>query len=92
MLRFLVHIEVQPLPGDWPDEKKNDLRRREVETVVELMHKGLAALGDFQNPGSQCKLRHLAGRDLRRARQDSAQPSSASLDAFDHLATDGPPQ
>ena len=51
MLRFLVHIEVQPLPGDWPEEKKNDLRRREVETVVELMHKGSLRSAIFRIPG-----------------------------------------
>ena len=50
-MKFLVHIDVQPLPGDWDDERKNALRRREVEAVVELMHQGTLRSAIFRIPG-----------------------------------------
>ena len=50
-MRFLVHIEVQPLPGDWPKERQDALRRAEVERVVELMHQGILRSAIFRIPG-----------------------------------------
>jgi muconolactone D-isomerase len=51
MPRYLVHIEVHPLPGDWDKEKQDALRRREVEAVVELMHRGKLRSAIFRIPG-----------------------------------------
>ena len=51
MMRFLVHIKVQPLPGDWTKEQQDDIRRRAVERVVELMHEGHLRSAIFRIPG-----------------------------------------
>ena len=50
-MRFLVHIKVQPLPGDWTKEQQDDIRRREVARVVELMHEGKLRSAIFRIPG-----------------------------------------
>jgi len=50
-MRFLVHINVQPLPGHWTQEQCDDIRRREVERVVELMHQGILRSAIFRIPG-----------------------------------------
>lgn len=50
-MKFMVEIDVQPLPGDWPQEKKDDIRRREVETVVEYMRQGVLRSALFRIPG-----------------------------------------
>jgi muconolactone D-isomerase len=50
-MRFLVHIKVQPLPGDWTKEQQDDIRKREVERVVELMHEGYLRSAIFRIPG-----------------------------------------
>jgi muconolactone D-isomerase len=50
-MRFLVHIKVQPLPGHWTKEQQDDIRRREVERVVELMHEGHLRSAIFRIPG-----------------------------------------
>lgn len=49
-MRFMVQIDVQPLPGDWGQTRRDELRQAENERVVELMHDGkLRAL--FRIPG-----------------------------------------
>jgi muconolactone delta-isomerase len=50
-MRFMVQIEVQPLPADWEKERQDALRRREVETVVELMRQGILRSALFRIPG-----------------------------------------
>jgi len=50
-MRFMVQIEVQPLPGDWDKERQEALRRQEVETVVEFMHRGILRSALFRIPG-----------------------------------------
>jgi muconolactone D-isomerase len=47
----MVHIDVQPLPADWPKEKVDDIRRREVEAVVEYLRKGVLRSALFRIPG-----------------------------------------
>ena len=48
---YMVQIEVQPLPGDWPKEKGDDLRRREVVRVLDLMREGKLVSALFRIPG-----------------------------------------
>jgi muconolactone D-isomerase len=50
-MRFLVHINVLPLPGHWTQEQGDDIRRREVERVVELMREGRLRSAIFRIPG-----------------------------------------
>jgi muconolactone D-isomerase len=50
-MRFLVHIKVLPLPGHWTKEQQDDIRRREVERVVELMHEGSLRSAILRIPG-----------------------------------------
>ena len=37
-MRFLVNIQVR-LPGEWTQEQRADLVRRETEAAVELIHR-----------------------------------------------------
>lgn len=48
---YMVQIEVQPLPGDWPQERIDDIRRREVDRVLELMRAGVLVSALFRVPG-----------------------------------------
>lgn len=50
-MRYLVHIEVQPLPADWSKEQVDDIRRREVEAVVDYMRQGVLRSALFRIPG-----------------------------------------
>jgi muconolactone D-isomerase len=39
-MRFLLNIQVR-LPGEWTEEQRKDMIRRETEAAVEFMHRGI---------------------------------------------------
>src|SRR5438309_11302163 len=40
IMRFLLNIQVR-LPGEWTEEQRKDMIRRETEAAVEFMHRGI---------------------------------------------------
>ena len=45
-MRFLLNIQVR-LPGEWTEEQRADLVRRETEAAVGLMHRKVGQLANF---------------------------------------------